>query len=329
MAQPWRSSWAVGCRCLQRAPFSGPVRQQVRSAYIKPKEKKSMSRQATFATLGLATGMGIGGIMFMGWPQENTIGDEIRAKGLLRAFTGLFSRAKEDVTNLYESFAAPIDENLLPDVLPDHYQPPFTLVIESQKLLVNPEYSVSTGWRYRRRPGLKVFLRQVHQYYEIVIFTTEPQMSYQHVVDSLDTEQRVIYKLFREGTDYKNLMHHKDLKNLNRDLRRVIHVDNEPKACDRNPENVVFVSKWTGEEDDMYLYDLGEFLRTIAQSAMQSKTNDIRPLLKAYQPEDGVMKDCVDVFRDRRRRLDANAKTAQAQPTRQPVQQKSRFLKSF
>ena len=52
---------------------------------------------------------------------------------------------------LLQSFAAPIDDTLLPDVLPEGYQAPFTLVIESQHLLVHPEYTV----RYSR---LKFFM---------------------------------------------------------------------------------------------------------------------------------------------------------------------------
>ena len=71
-------------------------------------------------------------------------------------------------------------------------------------------------------------------------------------------------------------------------------------------------------------------LTATAQSALQSGSRDIRPLLKAYQPEEGVDCDCVLKFRDRRRRLgaSANMQQAQSQPSA-AAQGKSRFIKSF
>ena len=66
MAQLWRSAWNLSSRFGLGSSRSAPFRQQIRSAYIKPKEKKNMSKQATLVTLGLASAMGVGGVAFIG-----------------------------------------------------------------------------------------------------------------------------------------------------------------------------------------------------------------------------------------------------------------------
>lgn len=48
----------------------------------------------------------------------------------------------------------PSREKLLPDVLSDpYYQPPYTLVMEFTDVIVHPDWTYSTGWRFKKRPG--------------------------------------------------------------------------------------------------------------------------------------------------------------------------------
>ena len=83
------------------------------------------------------------------------------------------------------------DDKLLPDLLPDPYQRPYTLVLELNDALVHLVWDKETGWRgifsfhgynniiinlslylVATRPGVKQFLSYLSRYYELVIFTS-------------------------------------------------------------------------------------------------------------------------------------------------------------
>lgn len=82
------------------------------------------------------------------------------------------------------------------------------------------------------------------------------------VVDSIDTKQRVMYRLFRDCTKYTNGHHVKDLNKLNRDLSKVIFIDFDPQSAKYNPENLLRLPKWDGDMDDTSLVDLAELLKS-------------------------------------------------------------------
>ncbi|XP_068854412.1 mitochondrial import inner membrane translocase subunit TIM50 isoform X3 [Aphelocoma coerulescens] len=71
----------------------------------------------------------------------------------------------------------PTSPKLLPDPLREpYYQPPYTLVIELTGVLLHPEWSLVTGWRFKKRPGIEHLLQQLAPLYEIVVFTSETGM---------------------------------------------------------------------------------------------------------------------------------------------------------
>ncbi|KAL8219937.1 UNVERIFIED_CONTAM: hypothetical protein K2H54_036471, partial [Gekko kuhli] len=71
----------------------------------------------------------------------------------------------------------PTSPKLLPDPLKEpYYQPPYTLVIELTDVLLHPEWSLVTGWRFKKRPGIDNLFQQLAPLYEIVIFTSETGM---------------------------------------------------------------------------------------------------------------------------------------------------------
>lgn len=54
----------------------------------------------------------------------------------------------------------------------------------------------------------------------------------------------------------------KDLSHLNRDLSRVIYIDWDPEAFQLNPDNVLRVPKWEGDDKDTWLIELAELLKS-------------------------------------------------------------------
>jgi import inner membrane translocase subunit TIM50 len=72
-----------------------------------------------------------------------------------------------------------------------------------EDLLIHSEWSREHGWRMAKRPGVDYFLRYLSQYYELVIFTSQPWAVAEPVIRKLDPFHIVTWPLFREATLYE------------------------------------------------------------------------------------------------------------------------------
>ncbi|XP_062368459.1 mitochondrial import inner membrane translocase subunit TIM50 isoform X1 [Cinclus cinclus] len=191
----------------------------------------------------------------------------------------------------------PTSPKLLPDPLREpYYQPPYTLVIELTGVLLHPEWSLVTGWRFKKRPGIEHLLQQLAPLYEIVIFTSETGMTAFPLIDSIDPHGFVSYRLFRDATRYMDGHHVKDISCLNRDPARVVVVDWRRDSFRLQPYNGLALPRWDGGSEDRALYDLAAFLKTIALSGVE----DVRTVLENYSLEE----DPLGAFQRRRTRLE-------------------------
>nr|XP_021204562.1 mitochondrial import inner membrane translocase subunit TIM50-C isoform X2 [Bombyx mori] len=206
-------------------------------------------------------------------------------------------RSWKELTFYEKMIKEPSREKLLPDPLPPPYQPTYTLVLEFTDVLVHPDWSYQTGWRFKKRPGVDQFLQAVaSSNYEIVIFTTENAMMIWPVLDKLDPENKYItHRLFRDSTHFVDGVHVKNLEGLNRDLSKVIVVDWNKAATKFHPQNSLILKKWKGADEDTSLLDLANLLQTIAMSEVA----DVREVLSYY----GQFEDPIAAFRDNQRRL--------------------------
>lgn len=117
----------------------------------------------------------------------------------------------------------PSREKLLPDPLQfPYYQPPYTLILELTDILVHPDWTYQTGWRFKKRPGLDHFLETVNGMFEVVIYTAEQGMTVFPLIEALDPKNIISYKLVRDATHFIDGHHVKSLDKLNRDLSKVI-----------------------------------------------------------------------------------------------------------
>ncbi|XP_057694657.1 mitochondrial import inner membrane translocase subunit TIM50 isoform X1 [Corythoichthys intestinalis] len=190
----------------------------------------------------------------------------------------------------------PTSPKLLPDPLKEpYYQPPYTLVLELTDVLLHPEWSLATGWRFKKRPGIDYLFQQLAPLYEIIIFTAETGMTAYPLIDGIDPQGFVLYRLFRDATRYMEGHHVKDVSCLNRDGSKVIVVDCKREAFRLQPFNGMALKKWDGNSDDRTLYDLAHFLKTIALSGVE----DVRSVLENYATED----DPIDAFKRRQAQL--------------------------
>lgn len=206
-------------------------------------------------------------------------------------------RTWKELTFYEKMIKEPSREKLLPDPLPPPYQPTYTLVLEFTDVLVHPDWSYQTGWRFKKRPGVDQFLQTVaNSDYEVVIFTSENGFMIWPVLDKLDPENKMIsYRLFRDSTHFIDGVHVKNLEGLNRDLSKVIVVDWNKLTTKFQQDNALILKKWKGADDDTALLDLANLLQAIAMS----NVTDVREVLRYYSQ----FEDPIAAFRDNQRRL--------------------------
>ena len=171
------------------------------SAYISSSERKRLRfanyMYASFVAL-VATGY-----IYLGrnWEEE----EEERAHPDAPsgwAFGLMWHRAKARLGDQLNYYSEPAFPKLLPNPDPI-FERPYTLVLSLEDLLIHSEWSREHGWRMAKRPGVDYFLRYLSQYYELVIFTSQPWAVADPVIRKLDPYHIVTWPLFREATLYE------------------------------------------------------------------------------------------------------------------------------
>ncbi|XP_008299486.1 mitochondrial import inner membrane translocase subunit TIM50 [Stegastes partitus] len=269
--------------------------------HTEDKKQKENTAYAKKMVLRLAGLMGVGGAVGIVYifgtnsvdEQGNMIPDEFdREPPVVQQL----KRTYKYFQDYRQMIIEPTSPKLLPDPLKEpYYQPPYTLVLELTDVLLHPEWSLSTGWRFKKRPGIDYLFQQLAPLYEIVIFTAETGMTAYPLIDSIDPQGFVMYRLFRDATRYMEGHHVKDVSCLNRDTSKVIVVDCKREAFSLQPFNGMALKKWDGNSEDRTLYDLANFLKTIALSGVE----DVRSVLENYALED----DPIDAFKRRQAQL--------------------------
>ncbi|KAG7321937.1 hypothetical protein KOW79_014795 [Hemibagrus wyckioides] len=265
------------------------------------KKQKENTAYAKKVVLRLAGLMGLGSAVGMVYifgsnsvdEHGNKIADEFDKEGPgIQQLKRTFKYFKDYRQMIIE----PTSPKLLPDPLKEpYYQPPYTLVLELTDVLLHPEWSLATGWRFKKRPGIEYLFQQLAPLYEIVIFTSETGMTAYPLIDSIDPQGFVMYRLFRDATRYMEGHHVKDVSCLNRDTSKVIIVDCKREAFSLQPFNGMALRKWDGNSEDRTLYDLASFLKTIAMNGVE----DVRTVLENYAHEE----DPIEAFKRRQAQL--------------------------
>ncbi|XP_015601101.1 mitochondrial import inner membrane translocase subunit TIM50-C [Cephus cinctus] len=265
----------------------------------KQREQSWKMMKYSFAFFGISMGL-MGSVLVyeLARPNIDENGNVIEDEfSHLPYFEQLYRRLCREL-NYYKKFVQePSREKLLPDPLSHPYiQPPYTLVLEMTDVLVHPDWTYLTGWRFKKRPGVDYFLDAVAPpQFEIVVYTSEQGMTVFPILDALDPQGYIMYRLVRDATRFVDGHHVKDLSALNRDLSKVIVVDWNSKSVQFHPENTLKIPRWTGNDDDTTLYDLAAFLRTI----LATNVEDVREVLNYYRQFDNPL----EAFRENQRKL--------------------------
>ena len=174
-----------------------------KNAYISSNERKK-NALIKYTYLAVA-GAVFGWTLYLGrnWESE----EEERRHPDARSGWGLglfYGRAKARMGSTLSYYNEPAFPKLLPDEDADPNQrSPFTLVLSLEDLLVHQEWTRESGWRIAKRPGLDYFIRYLSQYYELVLFTSQPSFIGDTILRKLDPYRIIRWPLFREATLYK------------------------------------------------------------------------------------------------------------------------------
>uniref|UniRef100_A0A7S0C7X3 FCP1 homology domain-containing protein n=1 Tax=Proboscia inermis TaxID=420281 RepID=A0A7S0C7X3_9STRA len=168
--------------------------------------------------------------------------------------------------------------------------PPITLVLDLDETLVHctiepiPDADlvfpvVFNGISYqvhvRKRPHLAQFLESIHGKFEVVVFTASQRVYADELLDRIDPQKKYIQKrLFRESCLPVEGNYLKDLTVLNRDLKKMVLVDNSPHAFGYQVDNGIPIESWFDDSEDTELIKLEKFLRNL------HGTEDVRSVVR-------------------------------------------------
>jgi import inner membrane translocase subunit TIM50 len=120
----------------------------------------------------------------------------------------------------------------------------------------------------------------------VVVYTDEQNMYADPIINRLDPQRAVQYRLYRQDTQYVEGKHVRDLSKLNRDMGSVLFLSANPSAWSFQPENTIKLKAWTGETKDTTLLDLIPMLQMIFLTGVK----DVRDVVKSYDGEEDVAK---------------------------------------
>ena len=126
------------------------------------------------------------------------------------------------------------------------------------------------------RPDAELFIKKVAKTFEVVIFTASISKYASPLLDILDKEKNIKYRLYRDQCTFINGIYIKDLKKCNRSLKDLIIVDNSPIAYTFDSDNGLPIKTWIEDPDDKELMKLVPILEFL------SKTKDVRKFIDQF-----------------------------------------------
>eukprot|EP00347_Sterkiella_histriomuscorum_P022565 403338002 len=116
----------------------------------------------------------------------------------------------------------------------------YTLVLDLDETLVH-YFEIGSEGNFLVRPGCDKFLKEMSEIYEVVIFTAAMQDYADWVLDQIDKEKHITYRLYRQHAFPYGHIFVKDLSRIGRDLSRTIIVDNVAENFQLQPDNGIFI----------------------------------------------------------------------------------------
>ena len=176
-------------------------------------------------------------------------------------------------TKFHKTLVIDLDETLIHSYFdtpsPRKADISYDIIIENKKMHVNSLV----------RPGAIEFLEKVTLFYEVVIFTASLSQYANPLLDYIDKSKKCSFRLYREHCcSYNNGFTNcftKDLKKLDRDMKNLIIIDNNPRSYILNKENGLPIKTWVDDINDNELIKLIPYLEFLGNELI----TDVRPIL--------------------------------------------------
>lgn len=153
----------------------------------------------------------------------------------------------------------------------------YTLVLDLDETLIHFKNDVNKP-KFLIRPYAYNFLKNVSQFYEIIIFTAAQKEYADWILDKIDSKNNIVYRLYRDHCQMTKNSHLKDLRLIGRDMSKIIIVDNFAENFALHKENGICIRSWYGDLSDQVLITLEQFLVNMAEE----NVDDIRPYMKKH-----------------------------------------------
>ena len=185
-------------------------------------------------------------------------------------------------------FALPIVKQPYLPPLDKYSKKKYTLVLDLDETLIHYVDMASVSGLdqddsfFLVRPFCRQFLKEMAQYYEVVIFTAGTQEYADWVIDQLDPDDTLInHRLYRQHTINRDTSNDlpiiiKDLSKIGRDLKRTLIVDNIAENFLLQKDSGIFISTWYDDREDTALKDLIPLLTQLSTL----KVADVRKTLR-------------------------------------------------
>lgn len=157
-----------------------------------------------------------------------------------------------------------------------------TLVHSSFRPIASPDYIIPVEIEGRivdvyvlKRPYVDHFLSVVGSKFEVVVFTASLGKYADPLLDLLDKDRVIRWRLFREACYPYEGSYVKDLQCMGRDPSQMILVDNSPHSYIFQPENALPIGTFIDDMDDQELLECLDVLLEVEFAP------DVRPSLAA------------------------------------------------
>lgn len=202
----------------------------------------------------------------------------LRAESIPETLRNKWNDMRASMSGVGKTFREPLVERFLPAPQLDPFGvAPRTLVIDLEGTLVKCSWSREHGWRITKRPGVDIFLtRMARAGYELVIFSDNYESLAMEIVDNLDSKQVCQHRLYKECITWRDGKFVKDLSRLNRDLSRVVMIDDCPDSVSMQMENAILIPTYDDDRSDRELLKLMPLLEDIQRKDVL----DVRELLQ-------------------------------------------------
>ena len=179
----------------------------------------------------------------------------------------------------------------------NNINPPFkfsknkTLVLDLDETLIHSSLEKNPNFKYDfifnisinnlshtiyvlKRPYLDLFLETVNKIYDLIIFTASIPEYANPLLDRLDPLGKIKYRLFRQQcTKTTDGLFIKELNKINKDLKDIIIIDNNPISYKLNKSNGLPILTWHSIQTDNELFKIIPLLKYM------SNVDDVRIII--------------------------------------------------